>query len=92
MNKSELLNWMREVLDEMEAVFQQFLSVLEGLPDNVRIEQLREGERVFNLVWLGDQRYPVGEFFDHFYDDHEPDVRTWLERTEKRSLRTNTPE
>ena len=74
----------REVLDEMEEVFRQFLSVLEELPEDVRIEQLHEGARVFNLVWLGDRRYPVGEFFDHFYDDHEPDVRAWLERMEKR--------
>jgi hypothetical protein len=34
-------------------------------------------------VWLNDQRFPAGEFFDHFRDDHEPDVRAWLARVEK---------
>jgi len=73
----------REILDESQQVFQQFLAVIEGLPDDVRIEQLHQGGRVFNLVWLDNQRFPVGEFFDHFHGDHEPDVRAWLARVEK---------
>lgn len=72
----------REVLVESRQVFQQLLAVIEGLPEDVRIEQLHEGERVFHLVWLGGQRFPVGEFFYHFHDDHEPDIRAWLARTE----------
>ena len=60
----------------------ELLAVIEGLPEDVRIEQLHEGERVFHLVWLGGQRFPVGEFFYHFHDDHEPDIRAWLARTE----------
>ncbi len=63
---------LNEVLDEMRQVFQQLFAVVEGLPDDVRIEP------DWNLVWLGDQRFPAGEFFDHFRDDHEPDVRAWL--------------
>lgn len=74
----------REVLDESRQVFQQLINVIQGLPEDVRIEQLHEGDRVFHLVWRGDQRFPAGEFFDHFHDDHEPDVRAWLERMEKR--------
>ena len=66
-----------EVLDEMHQVFQQLLAVIEGLPDEVRIEP------EWHLVWLGDKRFPAGEFFDHFHDDHEPDVRAWLARVEK---------
>ena len=67
----------REVLDEAHQVFQQLLAVIEGLPDDVRIDSAH------HLVWLGDQRFPAGEFFDHFHDDHEPDVRAWLARIEK---------
>jgi hypothetical protein len=67
-----------EVRDETHQVFQQLLTVMGGLPEDVRIEQLHEGERVFYLVWLGEQRFPAGEFFDHFHDDHELDVRAWL--------------
>jgi len=65
------------VLDESHQVFQQLLAVIEGLPDNVLIEQ------GWHLVWLDDKRFPAGEFFDHFHDDHEPDIHAWLARVEK---------
>ena len=73
-----------EVLDESRQVFQQFLTIIEGLPEDIQIEELHRGERVFYLIWLGDQRFPASEFFDHFHDDHEPDVRAWLARVEQR--------
>jgi hypothetical protein len=76
---------LREVLDESRQVIQQYLAVIEGLPEDVRIEELRQGERVFYLLWLGDQRFPAGELFDHFHDDHEPDIRAWLARVEGKS-------
>jgi hypothetical protein len=72
----------REVLDETHQVFQQLLAVIEGLPEDVRIEQVHQAGRVFHLVWLDDERFPAGEFFDHFHDDHEPDVHAWLARVE----------
>lgn len=67
---------LREVLEETQQVHQQLLAVIEGLPDDVRIEP------EWRLVWFDDQRFPAGEFFDHFHDDHEPDVRAWLARLE----------
>jgi len=67
---------LREVLDESHQLFQQLLAVIESLPDDVRIEP------EWRLVYLGDKRFEAGEYFDHFYDDHEPDVRAWLERIE----------
>ena len=73
----------REILDESQQVFQQLMAVVEGLPEDVRIEILHENDRDFYLVWLGDQRFAVGEFFYHFHDDHEPDIRAWLARVEK---------
>ena len=66
---------LREVLDETRAVFQELLVVIEGLPDDVRLERI---EPAYQLVWVDDQRFPASEFFDHFRDDHEPDVRAWL--------------
>jgi hypothetical protein len=66
----------REVLDESRQVFQQLLAVIEGLPDDVRIEP------EWHLVWLNGKRFSASEFFDHFRDDHEPDVLAWLTRTE----------
>ena len=74
----------REVLDEADRSFQQLLAVIDGLPDEVRIETIQAApDREFYLVWLGEERFPPGEFFDHFLDDHEPDVRAWLARVEK---------
>lgn len=73
-----------EVLDESHHVFQQLLAVIEGLPDDVRIVSIRTSSgREYHLVWLDGQRFPAGEFFDHFQDDHEPDVRAWLAGEEK---------
>lgn len=37
-----------------------------------------EVEAKFPVIWVGDQRFAVGEFFHHFYDDHAADVRAWL--------------
>jgi hypothetical protein len=74
----------REVLDESDRSFQQLLAVIQGLPDDVRIETIQAApDREFYLLWLGEERFPPGEFFDHFRDDHEPDVRAWLARVEK---------
>ena len=68
---------LHEILDETQQVFQQLLTVIEGLPDEVRIEP------EWRLVWVDNHRFPAGEFFDHFHDDHEPDVQSWLARVEK---------
>ena len=68
----------REVLDETHQIFQQIFAWVEVLPEDVRIEQVHQGGRVYHLVWLEGQRLQPGEFFDHFHDDHEPDVRAWL--------------
>jgi hypothetical protein len=57
----------REVLDESHQVFQQLLA----------------GGRDYFVVCLDDKRFPPGEFFYHFHDDHEPDIRAWLARVEK---------
>jgi hypothetical protein len=67
----------QEVLDQSEQVFKQLLDIIEDLPDDVRIDE------EWHLVWLNGQRFPAGEFFDHFHDDHEPDVRAWLAWVEK---------
>lgn len=70
----------REVLDESHQVYQQLLAVIDSLPEEVRIERI---EPAYYLVWVDDKRFLAGEFFDHFRDDHEPDVRAWLARVDK---------
>jgi hypothetical protein len=75
---------LREVLDETQQVFQQLLTVIEDFPDSVQIVIYQsESGREFHLVCVGDERFPAGEFFYHFHDDHEPDIRAWLARVEK---------
>jgi hypothetical protein len=69
----------REVPDESHQVFRQLLALIKDLPDDTRIDE------EYHLVWLNGQRFPAGEFFDHFHDDHESDVRAWLAR----ALRNN---
>ena len=71
---------LNDVLEFARREIRDLIAAVENLPDDVRIET-REGR--FHLVWIGDQRFPVGEFFDHFHDDHEPDVRAWLNRIKK---------
>ena len=70
---------LRDVLDESQQNLQKLFTVIENVPDDIRIEHI---EPSFYLVWVGDQRYVASEFFNHFHDDHEPDVRARLEREE----------
>lgn len=66
-----------DILYESRQVFHELLAVISDLPDDVRIEKI---EPEFYLVWVSDNRFEAGEFFDHYHDDHEPDVRAWLAR------------
>ena len=72
-----------DVLDESQQIFQQLRAVIEDFPDDVRVETIQKPDRAYYLVWVNDQRFPAGEFFDHFHDDHEPDLRAWLARLEQ---------
>ena len=69
-----------EVLEESRQVFQELLAAVESLPEDARCEQV---EPEYQLVWVGDQRFLASEFFNHFHDDHEPDVHAWLRRVEE---------
>jgi len=73
----------RQILDESHQVFQLLFTVVKELPDDVKIDTVHQGERIYYFVCLGDQRIQPAYFFDHFHDDHELDVRTWLTRIEK---------
>ncbi|MEZ4645397.1 MAG: ClbS/DfsB family four-helix bundle protein [Chloroflexota bacterium] len=66
----------REILDDTERLFQQLLAAITGLPDDVRIDAAH------HVIWLGEKRFSASEFFDHFHDDHEADIRAWLAQVE----------
>jgi hypothetical protein len=63
---------LQDVLDESRQVNQQIYDTVESLPDDTRLERV---DPAYYLVWLNDQRYLPGEFYDHLQDDHEPDIR-----------------
>ncbi len=71
----------RDVLDESQHIHHELVAVIESLPADVRIEVV---EPAYYLVWIDDTRYVASEFFNHFHDDHESDVRAWLAREEQR--------
>lgn len=74
---------MRDILDESHRILQQFFAAVEGLPEDIQIDTEHHQGRDYFLVRLEDKRFLAGEFFDHFHDDHEPDIRAWLARVGK---------
>lgn len=66
----------REVLDESHQVFQQLLAAIAGLP-----EALLADESPF--PWLQGQPFTAAEFFAHFHEEHEADLRAWLARIDQ---------
>lgn len=69
----------REVLDDSHQVFQQLLAAIEGLPDDILSDPAR------HLSWWEGQSVSAGDFFGHFHEEHEPDMRAWLAQGEKQS-------
>lgn len=66
---------LRAILDETRQVNQQIFALMESLPEEAAVERV---EPDYDLVWIGGTRFPPGEFFEHFQDDHEANVRAWL--------------
>ena len=66
-----------EVLDESHQVFQQLLTAVEGLPEQVLIDPSSY------LPWLEGNPFTPAGIFSHFHDEHERDMRGWLGRREK---------
>ena len=65
----------RDVMEETNKVFQRLFSVVESLPEDVQAEQSETG---YYTVWVGDKSFPPGEYFRHYYEEHEPNVQAWL--------------
>jgi hypothetical protein len=62
----------RDVLDDSDQVFQQLLTAIEGLPDEVLSNPAR------HLPWLEAESIKPRDFFGHFHEEHEADMRAWL--------------
>ena len=65
-----------EVLSDSRKVFQQLVETLDAFSE----EELQDLRRT-----LGLEEEPVSgsPFFAHFHEEHEPDMRAWLEKVKK---------
>ncbi len=68
----------RQTLDESRGVFEQLVSAIEKLPEDV----LDHPER---LPWWQGAPVSGAAFFAHFHDEHEADMRAWLSGQPARS-------
>ena len=69
-------NWDRplsDVLEESRAVFQQLLDTLNAFPEAVLLDAKRFG-------WEEDKPPTGAVFFIHFHEEHESDMRAWLDK------------
>ncbi len=64
-----------DVLRESREVFEQLVETLTAFPE----ADLRDPTR---FPWIDAEEFPLtaADFFAHFHEEHEPDMRAWLER------------
>jgi hypothetical protein len=62
-----------EVLQDSRAVFQQLVDTLSAFPEAELLDPSRFG-------WLEGDPPTGAAFFAHFHEEHEPDMRAWLEK------------
>ena len=65
-----------DVLSDSREVFQQLVETLDAFPE----DELRELPRILGLE---EEQISGSLFFAHFHEEHEPDMRAWLERVKK---------
>lgn len=64
-----------DVLGDSRAVFDQLLAAVAAFPEADLLNPAR-------FPWISAEEFPLtgALFFGHFHDEHEPDMRAWLER------------
>jgi hypothetical protein len=62
-----------DVLRESREVFQQLVETLDAFPAADLLDPAR-------FPWMEGEPLSGAAFFGHFHEEHEPDVRAWLER------------
>ena len=66
-----------DVLLESRAVFEQLVETLGAFPEAELLDSTR-------FEWLEGESWNGVAFFAHFHEEHEPDVRAWLEKIRQR--------
>jgi hypothetical protein len=61
------------VLLESRTVFQQFVDTLKAFPEAELLDDERFG-------WLRGESWDGAAFYAHFHEEHEPDMRAWLDK------------
>ena len=67
-----------DVLSDSREVFQQLVSAIDAFSE----EELQDSRRI---DWLEGEPLSGKAFFGHFHEEHEPDMRAWLERVRRGS-------
>jgi hypothetical protein len=62
-----------DVLAESRAVFQQLVDTLSAFPEAELLDPTR-------FEWMGDEPWNGAALFGHFHEEHEPDMRAWLDQ------------
>jgi hypothetical protein len=62
-----------DVLEESRAVFEQLVATLSAFPEAELLEPNR-------FDWLEGEPMSAAAFFGHFHEEHEPDMRAWLDK------------
>lgn len=62
-----------DVLEESRAVFQQLFDTLSAFPEAELLDPKRFG-------WMEGEPLSGSVFFGHFHEEHEPDMRAWLDK------------
>ena len=62
-----------DVLQDSRDVFQQLVDTLEAFPETELLDPKRFG-------WTEDDVPTGAAFFAHFHEEHEPDMRAWLNK------------
>lgn len=67
-----------DVLSDSREVFQQLLGAIDAFSDD-------EFNNPQYIAWLAGEPLSGRLFFDHFHEEHEPDMRAWLARVRRAS-------
>ncbi len=66
---------LEDVLSDSRAVFQQLVDAIDAFDE----AELRDIDR---FGWLEGERFRGASLFGHFHEEHEADMRSWLERAD----------